>query len=90
MKAKAFALALMSLSVGGAAAATFDEDSVIVLNEVFVVHQKPSAVGKLPVPLEKAPLTVSTVARPKLENLRLRDLNAAARNMTRTRPLNAQ
>ncbi len=79
----------MSLSVGCAAAATFDEDSVIVLNEVFVVHQKPSAVGKLPVPLEKAPLTVSTVARPKIENLSLRDLNDAARTMTGIRPINS-
>ena len=91
MKAKLFALTLTGLCSLCAVANTIDNDTTVNLNEVVVTsyHQKPTAVGKLPVPLNKAPLTVSSVGREKIELLDLRDLNDAARTVTGIRPINS-
>ena len=68
MKASVFASALLSLYVCGALAQTEGNDTTLNLNEVVVTsyHRQPSAVGKLPVPLNKAPLTVSSIGREKI------------------------
>ena len=81
----------MGMSTCSAVAATIDNDTTLNLHEVVVTsyHRQPSAVGKLPVPLNKAPLTVSSVSREKIELLDLRDLNDATRNVTGIRPINS-
>ena len=91
MKAKLLALALTSLCCGSTFAQYSDNDTTLSLNEVVVTssYVKPTAVGKLPVPLYKAPLTVSSLGRVKIENLSLRDLNDATRTMTGIRPINS-
>lgn len=91
MKANVFASALLSLCVCSAYAQSEDSDTTLNLNEVVITsyHRQPSAVGKLPVPLNKAPLTVSSVGREKIELLNLQDLNEAARTTTGIRPINS-
>ena len=91
MKARLFAATLMGLCAGSVVAYEQDNDTTLHLNEVVIssLRHQPSAVGKLPVPIEKAPLTVSSVDRPKIEALGLRDLNDAARVITGIRPINS-
>lgn len=91
MKARLFAATLMGLCAGSVVAYEQDNDTTLHLNEVVIssLRHQPSAVGKLPVPVEKAPLTVSSVDRPKIEALGLRDLNDAARVTTGIRPINS-
>lgn len=91
MKAKLLALALIGLSSGSVFAETIENDTTLNLNEVVVTsyYSKPSSVGKLPIPLHKAPLTVSTLGRAKIDNLALQDLNEATRTVTGIRPVNS-
>ena len=90
-KARMIALALMGLSAGYAVGQTEANDTTLDLNEVVVTsyRRQPSAVGKLPVPLNKAPLTVASIGREKIELLDLRDLNDATRTATGIRPINS-
>lgn len=91
MKAKLFAATFMGLCACNAVGQGLANDTTLHLSEVVVsgFRHQPSAVGKLPVPLEKAPVTVSSVERPKIEMLGLRDLNDAARVTTGIRPVNS-
>lgn len=81
----------MGMCAGSAVAEGLDNDTTLHLNEVVIssIRHQPSDVGKLPVPLDKAPITVSSVERPKIELLGLRDLNDAARVTTGIRPINS-
>lgn len=65
MSAQFFVAALMGMCTCSAVAETIDNDTTLNLHEVVVTsyRRQPSAVGKLPVPLNKAPLTVSSVSR---------------------------
>ena len=77
MKTRIIATTLLGLCASSVVAQEEATDTTLHVNEVIIssFRHQPSAVSKLPVPLEKAPITVSSVERPKIEMLGLRDLN---------------
>lgn len=89
MKARAFALGLLCLGASQAYGQSYNDS--IFLEEVVITstYNRPSAVSKMPVPLKKAPLSVSVVQPTKLEDLQLNSLIEVANNTTGIRSNNS-
>lgn len=86
-------MVLCAVAFAGAAQAQVKdlERDTIGLDEVVVTSHfnRPSAVGKLNIPLKNAPLSVSTLGERKMEDLNLTSLIQATRNVTGVRPNNS-
>lgn len=82
-------MGMLCLGASSVFAQDFMNDTV-QLDEVIITQQyvKPSAVGKLPVPLTQAPLAVSHVSAQEISTLSFQSLMDVARNVTGVRPNN--
>ena len=67
------------------------EENEVELEEVVITstYNKPSAVSKIPVALNHAPLTVAVTSKAKIEDLNLNSLIDVAKNTTGVRPNNS-
>lgn len=90
MKLRFYAMGLLCLVAAASYAQTMEKDT-FNLEEVTVTSRyvRPTAVSKLPVPLNRAPLSVSRVEKEKIENLAMNSLVDVTRNMTGIRPNNS-
>ena len=90
MKSKFFTVGMLCLGVSSAFAQDLSKDT-LRLDEVVITSQyvKPTEVGRLPVPLSQAPLSVSRMSAPMISDLSLNSLIDVARNVTGVRPNNS-
>ena len=81
---------MLCLGVSSAFAQDLSKDT-LRLDEVVITSQyvKPTEVGRLPVPLSQAPLSVSRMSAPMISDLSLNSLIDVARNVTGVRPNNS-
>lgn len=89
MKSEFLVVGMLCLGWSGVFAQDLSKDT-LRLDEVVITSRyvRPTEVGKLPVPLSEAPLSVSRMSAPMISDLSLNSLIDVTRNVTGIRPNN--